>query len=372
MNKLFPASILAITIFLVSACLRLPNLREASPNQLKSSQTEKGELAPEPSTDNPMSAFQKKINDLLLAKDFAAIESEATSARDNRERFRGGFWKIASLYDATQTLYAEYKGQKISDEMWKNRIELLNKWKSEMPESITARVALAGAYIEYGWFARGSGWANTVSDSDYAFMKERLGTAEAELLEASKLGTHCPHLSAQLLNIGVANGWPRDKFDKLFDQATKAEPNYIPYYLTKSENLKEKWNGEPYDWQKFIDSLPGKLLTLDTDEVDIIYFAIVADKLSDPTGNNWAMISKDRIKKGFADMEKKFTPSNYRLNQFAYLSCLTMDLDSAKNAFELIGDDRNEGVWNEKLFYIMKQLAQKGPQVAVSPKTRPK
>jgi hypothetical protein len=316
--------------------------------------------ATEPNVDTPMTAYQKKINDMLIAKEFAAIESEARSARASKERFRGGFWKISCLYDATKTIYAEYKGQNINDEMWTNRIELLKTWKAEMPNSVTAHIALAGAYLDYAWFARGNGYAGSVSRSDYADMQSRVTLAENELLEAEKLHEDCPRLLSEQLSIATMQGWPRVKFEELFEKAIRKETNYLDYYTEKSVYLKPKWHGEPGDWQKYIDSLPGKLATLNTDEADIIYFVVLASEIDDPSGNNWAMVSKERIKKGSDEIQKRFGQSYYRLNQFAYLASVTGDYDNAKRAFDEIGEKRNNAVWKEQTFNMMKALAENG------------
>ena len=349
--------------------MRIPQLSGRVQPPASATTPKKDVMAREPDTSNPMTAFEKKVNDLLLAGDFETIETEANVGREKKERFRAGFWKVDSVYNAVSTFYAEYKGQKVSDEMWGNRLDLLRLWQSKMPQSITARVSLATAYISYAWFARGDGFANTVSENDHRVMQERLHLAENELFEAEQNGLYCPAASAKLLFIAMVNG-SQDQFESIYEKATKAEPNYMPYYLSKAESLKEKWNGEPGAWQTYVDSLPEKLAAAGSDEIDIIYFVVVADKLDDRSfANNWSMISKERIKNGFDEMERKFTPSKYRLNQLAYISCITRDLETAKTAFAKIGNERNDAVWNEKIFNLMKQLAVSGVPFPNRPET---
>ena len=345
------------TALLSAGCVLAPRFGSTTPFS-DGTTPKKKILASERNTSNPMAAFEAQIYDQLMAGDFAGIDAEAASARKSKERFRGGFWKISSIYSASNSFYAEYPGQEVTDEMWKNRIELLTRWKDENPNSVTARISLAQAYHYWAWFARGDGYINTVSERDYALMKERLQIAEKELWEATGLKERCPELADSILSIAVVNRWAPEKFDELFEKAVKAEPNFINYYLAKSDALKPKWGGSEIEWQRFVDSIPSKVLALGSNEGDMIYFAVVADKLDDHTfSNNWAMISKDRIKKGFADMEKKFTPSKYRLNQFAYISTVTRDLESARAAFERIGTDRNDAVWSEGVFNTMKKIA---------------
>jgi hypothetical protein len=353
--------ILSMLAFL-SGCIGLPRLPFQQTASVGPSDLAPNQEVPalERTASSPVEEFELRINDMLAAKDFAGIEAEANAARSRKERFSGGYWKINKLYGATTNFYAEYKGQKVTDELWSNRIELLKLWKSEMPQSLTARVALGGAYMDYAWFARGTGFANTVPARSAALMEERLKTAEAELIEARKLGT-CPVLLNNLLTLAKINGASKEEFDALFEEAVKSEPNYIGHYLEKADALKEKWHGTDTSWQDFVDSIPGKVATLQSDEANIIYFAVVASKLSDHTfANNWAMISKDRIKKGFEEMEKKFGPNKYRLNQFAFICMVSGNIGDGAKAIERIGTDRDDEVWSEQTFQLFKQIAKRG------------
>jgi hypothetical protein len=75
---------------------------------------------------------------------------------------------------------------------WAKHIELLQKWSDRNSESITARVALAEAYVNYGWEARGSGYGDTVSNDGWTLFNKRAKRAKEILERASKLPTKCP------------------------------------------------------------------------------------------------------------------------------------------------------------------------------------
>lgn len=367
--RLFRSTVLFLliaSIFTQASCIPFLQGLKAGRNArisppLPANQSRQKDLAREFDGRSPADVIQKEVYDLLAAKDFKAIDIMANDARVKKQRLAGGYWKLDNIYEGITSFYAEYKGQTVSDEMWKNRIELLKQWKENAPGSITARVALGEAYIDYGWFARGTGFTNTVSRDDQALLAERLDLAEKELFEAKPLNVKCPRWYREMLFLGMANGWPLDQFEQAYDEAITFEPNYLQAYLVKSENLTPKWHGENGDWLKFVDSLPSKLATLKTDEADIIYFVVVVNKLDDRSMDiDWARIAKERIQKGFADLEKRYGADNLRLNQYAYISCMKMDFQAAKAAFDRIGKDYNKEVWSEKTFNSMKQFADKG------------
>lgn len=322
-------------------------------------------LAEELDSKSALGIFQKEIYGLLMKKKFDAVEKMVAQTREKKERMTDGDWKLEYAYQALTNMYAERAGQEVSDKMWEKRIEILKQWKESSPQSITARVALAKAYTEYGWFARGDGYMNTVSEENRRLLAERTALAEKELLEARNLDAKCPQWYAQTLFVAMTNGWAAADFDRLFEEAINFEPNYIDFYMTKSENVTPKWGGKPGEWEKFVGELPGTVPEFKTDETNIIYFRVVAGKLKDYSINpNFAMLSKERIKQGFADLEKKFGANNYRLNQFAYMTVMLQDFPAAEEAFNRIGNNRDKDVWSEKTFNLMKQLPGQKEQIA--------
>jgi hypothetical protein len=348
-------------IFLQTACspsIKLSKEVKKSDSNNTYKPNFKKKKAKEFDLNSPMDVAEKETYDFLLKKDFGAIERLANKARENKERLVGGYWKIDSIYEGLTGMYSEYPEQEITDQMWKDRIELLSNWKKESPNSITAGVALALSYIEYGWFARGFGYIDAVSDEDLRLLNERLSMAERELIEAKSLNIRCPRLYREELFLGMAKGMSQTEFNEIYEEATKFEPNYLQFYLVKSEYIMPRWSGKQGDWENYIDSLPDELAKLETDETDIIFFVVVAGKLADSSVNLSAIKSRDRIYKGFDDLEKKYKSDKKRLNQCAYLSFVTSNIPGAKWAFTRIGNDWDKDVWrNKEKFNLTKQAA---------------
>src|SRR6202035_1748768 len=100
------------------------------------------------------------IAQMLKHEEFDKLDCVANQVRSSKERFPGGAWKIhelyAGLYDPIQ-----YPVRHATQEDWSNLLQKLKQWKTTRPKSITARVALARAYIRYAYDARGQGYADT-------------------------------------------------------------------------------------------------------------------------------------------------------------------------------------------------------------------
>lgn len=363
LNKNYFLLLFLILLSFCIACLPIAQFRKSlnqpQPSSNTSVQNNKDFPAEEIDLISEDGKIEHEIYQYLINKDFKTIEKLADEARKNKTRLTGGIWKIDVIYAGTTVFYAEYPGQKITDELSKNRIELLKSWKEQSPESITPRVAVASAYLNYGWFARGSGYMNTVSNEDKRLFSERLSLAENELFEAKKLNEKCPRWYWVLLYLGLNYGWSAEDFNSLFEEAVEFEPNYLLFYLVKSTKLTPKWGGKPGEWQTFFDSLPNKLATLDADEADIIYFIVGArEAIDDSFSINFSTFSKERIKNGYKKMCEKYGNNNRRLNQYAFLTVKIGDFESARDAIRQIGKNRDNKVWGEQSFNMIKQIVE--------------
>jgi len=227
---------------------------------------------------------------------------------------------------------------------WSAHIERLKKWIASYPESATARIALAQAYIDYAWFARGEGYADSVSNSGWDLFGERIGITKATLLEAAKLKEKCPYWYEAMQTVALAEGWDKKEARELFDEATKFDPSYYHYYRQFAYFLLPKWNGEEGDTQAFAEEVSSRLPGPDG---SIIYFEIASllacqcDSERDSLeGLSWA-----KVKQGYADLVRLYGSSNLKANRFAYMSFVAGDKSSAQSAFSTIGGNWNPKVW---------------------------
>jgi len=353
-----------LVVFVLGFVTGCSVLRQAAKNaKIGASDKTKPQYAEFLDPDSPKEQLTKRSQDLLVSANFGELEAMADAARTNKERLPGGYWNLDAIYDGLSNIYADRLAQPITEEDWKNRIKVLAQWTEVSPNSQTPKVALAAAYIQYGWFARGFGYANTVSSSDSKLLQERLDMADKVLREAHQQGVRCPRLYREVLFLAMAQGWPMDDIVSIYSEFLSVEPTYLQAHLVMSELLTPKWGGQDGEWRTFIDSIPEAISASGSDEADLIYFVVVANKIREPSLKiNWGNIAKDRVKNGFAQLEEKYGVDNFRLNQYAYLASLTMDYPSAHSAFTRIGPKLDIEVWDRSTFEMFKKMAEPGAQ----------
>ena len=284
-----------------------------------------------------VSDYSATVYGLLRAKKFKQIDCLAESARTHREIFPGGMWKIHTLY-----VGLEIPPLHPTHEDWVAHIALLQNWVSTRPRSITAKVALAESYVNYGWDARGSGYAGTVSESGWKLLGLRAAKAKHILEQASLPTIRDPEWYVAMQNVAQAQSWNSDAAQALLEQAIKFEPTYYYYYRMYADSILPKWGGEEGEVAKFLQKAADEI---GGDAGDILYFRVAGHEVCGCETDQQLNLSWPRIKKGFDAVEKQNGPSPENWNLMAHMAVTFGDASIADELFIRIGDQWGKDIW---------------------------
>lgn len=305
---------------------------------------------------------EQKAHSLLVTGQFRALDKLAKDLRNGKRRVTDGGWALSSFYTGVSSIYKTEKEPFETDSRWSARIEQLKRWKMNSPKSVTARIALAKAYINQGWFARGTGTANTVSAQGFQLLEERINLADDELFEAQDLDEKCPEWFSDKLLIARVSRASKSKFEEIFRAAIAFEPGYQDFYREKSEALKPKWGGSLSEWRSFFANIPEIARSSGSDEGPMLYLLVSLDAIRDfGLISDMSIISKEINRTGYQQMSSKYGVTSWMLNEFAYLSVITLDGESARAAFEKIGDKPDPSVWTKEKFYRIREMVETDP-----------
>lgn len=291
--------------------------------------------------------YKAQIQQLLSQRNFAELEKSADEDRRTKARFAGGVWKLYVFYDAF-TQPATSGHPTMTD--WNVLFSTLKEWTEAKPESITAPVALARAYIGYAAEARGSGFADTVTETGWKLHDERTEQARQILIKAAKLKRRCPFWYQAMQNVAMSQGWEKSEAKALFDQAVAFEPDYYHYYREYINFLLPKWYGEDGEAEQFANEIAGRMTG---DQGDFLYFEM-ASAINCQCGNNedhMANLSWPRIKRGYEVLQRLYGTSNLKDNRFAYMAFLAQDKSAAQEAFMRIGQGWNPYAWRNRQYF---------------------
>ncbi|MGB8580681.1 MAG: DUF4034 domain-containing protein [Candidatus Sulfotelmatobacter sp.] len=289
--------------------------------------------------------YKDTISGMLHERNFEQLDCVADHARSNQERFPGGMWKLHELYKGLSEPVAQ---QHATEEDWKRLLELLQSWIAEQPKSITARVALASAWINYAWDARGRGYSDKVSESGWTLFTQRTEEAQRVLKDASEtLPAKCPEWYVVMQNVAQNEDWNGAEMRSLFDEAYKFEPGYYYYARALAYLLLPKWGGAPGDTEKFVQEIADHI---GREQGDIFYFQVASSNDLICGCQDQPEFSWERIKRGYEASQKQYGLSMLNLNRMAYLAVHYGETDPifADQAFTRIGDQWDEEVWKSE------------------------
>lgn len=282
--------------------------------------------------------FRGDSRSLFNNRKFAELEARADELRASKERFRNGSWKIAHFYDSLECHDEE------PESMWQLHMQIYKEWETKFPQSVTAQVAHAKFMANYAWQARGSGYANEVTEEGWRAFHERLGTAHTILDQSKALG-HCPVWWSTRMKVALGQQEPPAEYDALFQQAKAQEPLFFGYDTSRAYYLLPRWYGEPGDWEAAAEKeieRPGGM--------GFESYARVVSEQAGFYGNIFkeSKASWRKTKKGFEEMRTRYPDSKGLLNNYCRMACFAGDREQAKKLFAEIGDDKVQAEWRRK------------------------
>ena len=338
-------------LLIVASGLATADVAKAKPSPCALTDAEVAGLSGDASTDvHAISKYSKTIYGLFKTGKFEQLDCLADSVRSRKETFPGGMWKIHSVHGGL-----EQPPLHPTEEDWAAHIELLQRWASTRPDSMTARIALAESYVNYGWDARGPGLADTVSESGWKLFADRAAKAKQILEEASTLSAKDPEWYVAMQSVALAQSWGLDARQALLEQAVKFEPAYYYYYRMYGFSILPKWGGEDGEVASFLRKADDQI---GGDAGDIVYFRVSGFLICGCPSDQELKLSWPRIQKGFAALEKQngATPENWNL--LAHMAVNFGDAAVADKALAKIGDQWSEDIWHESsAFESAKQWA---------------
>ncbi|MGO8838552.1 MAG: DUF4034 domain-containing protein [Limisphaerales bacterium] len=314
--------------------------------QVPARQTSAGSLPEITVVESPEKLEQKQIEKQALAlfndKDYEQLEALAAKYRASKEKYADGSWKLAWVYTGLELSDDD------GDAVWQDREKQIRDWVQARPQSVMARVELGRFLTDYGWKARGSGWASTVKEEGWQIFGQRLQMAAQVLAKAGQLDEKCPVYWSALQKVALGLQLDRTRYNNIFNAAIKEFPDYQYYYRSRAVFLLPRWYGDDgeteRDLEKSADRIGGEA-------GDMIYAQVVWD-LHDygcPTNVfKENSLSWERTDRGFEVILKNFPDSLAAKNEAAHLAALARDPAKALKYFLLTKGQVDVSQWDDK------------------------
>jgi hypothetical protein len=292
-------------------------------------------------SDQPEQAYCAQVRNILVQEDFSQLEKIAQQNRVEKGRLLGGVWKIWAFYCGTSW---PVDAGKPNESEWQGQISRLNNWIAAYPNSAATHLSLAYLYINYSWNARGSGFADSVTDAQWKLFHEGNAKAKAILLEASSLKNKDPFWYELMQVVAHNEGWAQAEAREVFDQAVAFEPGYYHYYVEYDRYLQPQWYGKPGDVLAFAKEISSKVSEPDG---SMFYFWIMSSRACycKDAMQDLPQASYPKLQAGYNSIARLYGVSNLNANRFAYMATTFMDKAAAGNAFASV-TKMDEDIWS--------------------------
>jgi hypothetical protein len=194
--------------------------------------------------DKPVSADKKKEIDRLIA-DAKSRFRDVLATRDTPR------WEVTTLFDWLGM--ASITGMQDRRLLPNSLFEQLKAWGDANGDAAKSTVlTIQGIFnCQYSWDARGTGYANTVTENGWQLMQQRLTRAANALEQAWKLDPTNANAAEQMLGVELGQGQGRDRMELWFKRAMDANPDDYDACVAKLYYLEPKWYGSADEMLKF-------------------------------------------------------------------------------------------------------------------------
>jgi hypothetical protein len=280
----------------------------------------------------------------FLAEDFANIEKTADSARGKHLRTSSGLWIIGLVYGGIGHVANLHD---VKDDAGWDRLEAIaRRWIAAYPASATAKIAYARILQNRAWSYRGGGYANTVSERQFAAFYKQIGKVKQYLLETRAAADADPNWYVTFMaTLRVEKHGRHEEFEQAFADAMQAFPDYYPNYFEAVTYYLPKWNGDAHEVEHFArrvmksrDERTGRMLyariywyASQSQFKNAIFLASVA---------RW-----DDMRAGFEAIVADY-PDQWNINHYAKFACLVGDQGTTKKAFDMMKGEPIKAAWD--------------------------
>lgn len=285
---------------------------------------------------------------LLEKRKYDELDNIARDLRKSGAAYPSGLWKLDVFYNSF-VWSPTSKSEKLAEDGYTSRIALLTAWTTARPKSTTALIALAHAYYKYAWFARGGGYANTVTDTGWKLMSERNAIAHKLIDKALTLPESDPRAYYQMLRLLKEEGnYDARKCDQILNETHTRFPAYKNVYFVRALDLQPRWNGGPGEWERFAKDSADRVGGIEGDKLYAQIVWAVERTHWYRRSNIFREFKLDyaRIKRGMDGLVTQFPSSLSLISMYCNLASHAGDKATALHLFKQLAGRVDKECWS--------------------------
>ncbi len=236
-----------------------------------------------------------------------------------------------------------------SSAYWQAYVKKADTWMKTDPKSPTAPIVYAEGLKSHAWAIRGGGYANTVSNEQWAGFREYMSKADNFLAANKGKSSVNPAWYTEMYSVAQALGWSHRDYMDLVREATERYPSYEPVYTSPIVYMLPQWGGS---FELIERHARDAVKRTKTEHGNALYALIYASLMtySTPSGNlsthlfKLTLVDWPTLNQGFKDFIAR--KKNTRMpDRYAWLACLADDKEATASALQALDGKPDKNVW---------------------------
>jgi hypothetical protein len=283
--------------------------------------------------------FTTAVLQTFKREDFNTLETLSQDLQESRERLNDGSWLNEAFFAAFGL------SPNASAESYAQVEQILARWEQTRPASNMLPLVKARYHVDLAWKWRGTGYGKTVTPDGWAGFKKEL-VVTRQILEAHPTAKAFPEYFSLMQTVALGEHWPREKYEQLFTEATRAEPEYYNYYGKKAVYLLPQWHGQKGEWEAFAEQVRQQYGAGGAGDA---LYARIALAVRDYCGCkdvfHDSAISWDIVASGCEYLIRQYPQSRYLKSLYANLAWKAGDRVRLRQALPVIKSDPDMTIW---------------------------
>lgn len=292
-------------------------------------------------------AIAEQVRQLVEADDHRGLEALAKRYRSGRERTGSGTWKLADYYEG---ITRAFPSRTKDPAVWDTRQAWAERWVTLYPDSPTAHLVLVQVLLNRAWSYRGSGYANTVPEQNWAPFREYNRMAQAHLAANKKVAAKDPYWYYQSALVALRQSWETQDFMALYDESAARYPDFFHVAFVGLTYFSPRWGGSDYAIESFarhaLASAPAKQRA--ALYARLYWSALAGEHERNPMAGSpvdWPL-----MRRGIDDLVANY-PSDWNLQHLAYFACMAKDKPTTRSLMARITSAPDQDAWGRTPVY---------------------
>jgi len=198
----------------------------------------------------------------------------------------------------------------------------ISESREKHPESVVLILMEALYWHRQAVQARGGGFANTVTNKEWAKFYEYLARTDKVLMENEEAASSSPLWSYLVARTKFHLKPGHEVLDQYFKEGFKAHADFLPLYIVRRNYLEPKWGGDWVKVDQFISWAVENTKDIEgTGMYARLYFGVFDNRLKNVDFFEDTPVEWSKLKRGFEDLLNTYPDSKFHRHVYASMAC---------------------------------------------------